>query len=242
MKSSIAPQGGPISLISSASVTPGWPVFICGQTRLRMAVLLLAVCGCALVPTLPANAQSTPAERTAAEQTAAEKPTRPTQRTNRSAARLQNDAIASIKTLLAGKRTTEALQVAEKALRQFPANVQMRFLYGVALTDAGNTDKAIDLFTALSQEHPELAEPYNNLAVLYASAGNLIGARDALEKAVVAVPDYPLAFENLGDVYVRLAVKSYSESLQKDNAIQRTRRKLTLARALLQEITPTNKR
>lgn len=161
---------------------------------------------------------------------------------DRQAVKLQNDTIASIKILLAGKRTTEALQVSEKALGQFPANVQLRFLYGVALTDSGDTDQAIDLFSELTQEHPELAEPYNNLAVLHASTGNLAAARDALELAVVAVPDYPLAFENLGDVYTRLAVQAYRQGAAVKTANATIRRKLVLARALLEKISQTPSR
>ena len=199
--------------------------------RPRTAGLLALAIGLLLSTlTLPATAQSTvePVERLP----------QSTQR-DRNAIKLQSDAIESIKTLLGSGRTSEALQVAEKALRQFPANVQMRFLYGVALTDSGETDQAIKTFTELTQSHPELAEPYNNLAVIHASAGNLIGARDALEQAVVAVPDYPLASENLGDLYIRLAVQVYQKGTENESAGAALRRKLVLARELLAQITPS---
>lgn len=234
MKTSIAPRGGPISpqpgITGNARPRNSRLIavrFSAGLRLWRHLVFGWTVCAAGFIP-VAALAQSTPPETSPASATTS----------SRASARLQSDAIESIKTLLAGKRTSEALQVAEKALRQFPANVQMRFLHGVALTDAGNTEEAIEAFTQLSQEHPELAEPYNNLAVLYASSGNLLGARDALEKAVIAVPDYPLAYENLGDVYVRLAVQSYEAGIDRDNASQAARRKLGLARTLLQQITP----
>lgn len=155
---------------------------------------------------------------------------------DRNAIKLQADAIDSIRTLLDTERTSEALQVAEKALRQFPGNVQMRFLYGVALSDSGETDQAIQVFSELTQSHPELAEPYNNLAVLYASSGNLEGARNALEEAIVAVPDYSLAAENLGDLYIRLAVQAYDKGVVNRNAGASIRRKLVQARTLLDQI------
>jgi tetratricopeptide (TPR) repeat protein len=51
------------------------------------------------------------------------------------------------------------------------------------------------------------AEPYNNLAVLRAAQGQLDEARVALEAALRADPAHREARENLGDLYVRLAVR-----------------------------------
>jgi tetratricopeptide (TPR) repeat protein len=40
------------------------------------------------------------------------------------------------------------------------------------------------VFTKLTDDYPELPEPYNNLAVLYAAAGQYDKARAALEMAI----------------------------------------------------------
>ena len=176
-----------------------------------------------------AKAQSTPAEAAGTARLTA---------TDRESVRLQNDAIESIKSALDGRRTTEAQQVAEKALKQFPDNIQMRFLYGVALADSGQTEPAIEHFQQLVRDSPELAEPYNNLAVLHASQGDLKAARDALESAIANGPAYTLAYENLGDVYLRLAVQAYETGSSDPDAAPVVRRKLVLTRTLVEQVSP----
>ena len=64
-------------------------------------------------------------------------------------------------------------------------------------------------FNGLIEEFPELPEPYNNLAVVRAAQGNLEGARDALEAAIRSVPDYAVAYQNLGDLYLQLAAQRW---------------------------------
>jgi tetratricopeptide (TPR) repeat protein len=72
---------------------------------------------------------------------------------------------------------------------------------------------AIPVFTLLFEDYPELPEPYNNLAVLYAGQGQYEKARSALEAAVRGNPGYATAYENLGDVYARLGAQAYARSL-----------------------------
>lgn len=82
-----------------------------------------------------------------------------------------------------------------------------RFLRGVLLAELGRVEEAAAVYLALTQEFPELADPYNNFAVLRAAQGRLDEARVALEAALRADPAHREARENLGDVYVRLAVR-----------------------------------
>ena len=63
----------------------------------------------------------------------------------------------------------QALERVNKALAAKPRDPQARFLKGLILTEQGNSKEAIDIFTKLTQDYPELPEPYNNLAVIYAS-------------------------------------------------------------------------
>jgi tetratricopeptide (TPR) repeat protein len=106
----------------------------------------------------------------------------------------------------------------------------MRFLKGVALTEQGKAQDAITLFTRLTEDFPELPEPYNNLAVLYAGQNQFDRARAALEMAIRTNPSYATAHENLGDVYARLASQAYSRALQLDSGNQGIAPKLSLIR------------
>jgi tetratricopeptide (TPR) repeat protein len=103
----------------------------------------------------------------------------------------------------------KAIGLIDSTLLQFPRDPQLRFLRAVLHTDAGESAKAIALLEGLTQDFPELPEPYNNLAVLHSRAGQLDQARRALEDAVRALPGYALAQQNLGDIYLQLAARSY---------------------------------
>lgn len=231
MKSSIAPAHKALSLVLARLARSGRPCRIRPIALPTMLVWSMLALGAGAGNL--AYAQSIPAETTGnTGQTA----------NDRQSVRLQNDAIESIKSALDGRRATEALQVAEKALKQFPGNVQMRFLYGVALADSGQTEQAIEHFEAFVLNHPELAEPYNNLAVLYASQGDLKAARDALESAITNGPAYTLAYENLGDVYLRLAKQAYETGSLADGATPAVRRKLVLTRSLVEQVSPNTTR
>ncbi|MES2089263.1 MAG: tetratricopeptide repeat protein, partial [Pseudomonadota bacterium] len=76
--------------------------------------------------------------------------------------------------------------------------------------------EAVTAFTKLTEDYPELPEPFNNLAVLYAQQGQYDKSRNALEMAIRTNPSYATAYENLGDVYAKLASQAYSKALQID--------------------------
>jgi tetratricopeptide (TPR) repeat protein len=112
----------------------------------------------------------------------------------------------------------------------------MRFLKGVIQLDTGKRAEAIAAFTQLTLDAPELPEPYNNLAVIYASQNQFDKARSALESAIRTNPSYATAQENLGDVYARLASQAYSKALQLDQNNTAVQPKLAVIRTLF---TPT---
>ena len=124
------------------------------------------------------------------------------------------DDYSDVNQLLKSGKGTEALAKADKYLADKPKDPQMRFLKGVIQTQAGNTTEAIATFTALTQDYPELPEPYNNLAALLASQNQLDKARTALEMAIRINPGYAIAHENLGDIYARMANQSYARAQQ----------------------------
>jgi tetratricopeptide (TPR) repeat protein len=116
------------------------------------------------------------------------------------------------RSMILGKRWTEAASLIEAQLDKRPRDPQWRFLQGVLFAEIGKRNESITIFELLTEDFPELAEPYNNLAALYIDGGELHRARLLLERAIQNRPDYALAHENLGDVYTRLAIQAYNNS------------------------------
>lgn len=134
--------------------------------------------------------------------------------------------------LKAGQRE-QALEQVNKVLAGKPRDPQARFLKGIILTEQGNTKDAIEIFLKLTQDYPDLPEPYNNLAVIHAAQGQYDKARAALEQSIRTHPSYATAYENLGDVYAKLASQAYDRALQLDSANAGAQNKLALVRELV---------
>jgi len=128
----------------------------------------------------------------------------------------QSQALAKVDAYLAGK----------------PKDPQARFLKGLILTEQAKTNEAIKVFTSLTDDYPELPEPYNNLAVLYAGQGQYEKAKVALEMAIRTHPSYATAHENLGDIYAKMASEAYDRALQFDKTNTSTQTKLEMIKDL----------
>ncbi|MFA5938971.1 MAG: tetratricopeptide repeat protein [Sinimarinibacterium sp.] len=126
----------------------------------------------------------------------------------------------------------DALQLLDKHLGKNPQDAEARFMRGLALVRLERTKDAIRVFADLTRDYPQLPEPYNNLAVLYAGQGDYEKARDALEAALATHPSYATAHENLGDIYAALAGAAYNRALALDESNQMLRRKLSLINQL----------
>ncbi len=143
------------------------------------------------------------------------------------------DDYSDITQLLRAGKAQDALAKADQRISTNPRDPQLRFLRGVAQADIGKQTDAISTFTKLTEDYPELPEPYNNLAVLYANQNQLDKARTALEMAIRTNPAYATAHENLGDIYAKLAGQAYNKALQLDASQAGTLRpKLALIREL----------
>ncbi len=117
-------------------------------------------------------------------------------------------------TALAAKgKTQEALDAVEFNLKFKPRDPQWRFLHGMLLAQSERQSEAMAVFTALTEDFPNLPEPHNNLAVLQAANGQTGQARVSLEAAVRADPNYGVAHENLADVHLRLSLEAYQRAL-----------------------------
>jgi Flp pilus assembly protein TadD/ketosteroid isomerase-like protein len=143
------------------------------------------------------------------------------------------DDTADVTRLLRAGQYAEALGKADAFLGKNPRDAQMRFLKGVILTEQNKSAEAIVVFTRLTEEFPALPEPYNNLAVLYAAAGQYDKARAALDAAIRTNPTYATAYENLGDVHAKMASQAYDKALQLDSGNSGAKSKLTLVRTLV---------
>jgi tetratricopeptide (TPR) repeat protein len=132
-----------------------------------------------------------------------------------------------------------ALAKIDSVLATDVKNPQARFLKGVVQTDEAETEAAIATFQALTEDYPELPEPYNNLAVIWAQQGEYDKARRALELALASRPDYAIAHENLGDIYARLASAEYDRAIALDKTNKSARTKLALVRELFAVAPPS---
>lgn len=143
---------------------------------------------------------------------------------------------AEITKLLDSSRFIEALNRTEQHLKAKPRDTQMQFTRGVVLTQLGRNSEAIAAFTKITEEFPELPEPFNNLAVLYANQNQFNKARDLLEIAIRTNPSYATAQENLGDIYARMASQAYSKALQIDSKNIAVQPKLALIKSLFNPV------
>ncbi|MBI3231096.1 MAG: tetratricopeptide repeat protein [Burkholderiales bacterium] len=143
------------------------------------------------------------------------------------------DDFADVSKFIRAGQFNEAMAKVDAVLTQRPRDAQMRFLKGLILTEQNKNAEAITVFTKLTEDYPELPEPHNNLAVLYASSGQYDKARAALEAAIRTNPTYATAHENLGDVYAKLASQAYDKALQLDSGNNSAKSKLTMVRTLV---------
>jgi len=134
----------------------------------------------------------------------------------------------SIRQLARDGKFAAALVQIDQELQKNPGDRQIRFLKGVVLAENKQTTEAIEVFRKLTVDFPQLPEPYNNLAVLYAGQGDYDLARDALLQAINTHPSYATAHENLGDIYAKMAGVAYDKALSIDTSNATAKHKLAL--------------
>lgn len=130
---------------------------------------------------------------------------------------LRADSLEDIRKITANA-PERAMERLDAYLQINPGDAQGWFLKGLVLADLKKRDEAIGVFTALTQNYPELPEPYNNLGVLHAANGDIEKARLAFERALLANPDYAAARENIADVYLRMAADAYAKAPDRASA------------------------
>jgi len=135
--------------------------------------------------------------------------------------------------LLRAGQHADALRQVDRYLASRPKDAQGRFLRGIILTGMNRQKEAIAVFERLTQEYPDLPEPHNNLAVIYAQQQQFEKAKEHLEKAIRTHPAYATAHENLGDIYSRLASQAYGKALSINASNTSTQTKLAMIDSLV---------
>ena len=126
----------------------------------------------------------------------------------------QADVYDEVERLIRNGQLDKAQQISRQHLNQYPQDPQMRLLGSRIQQAQGKSEEAVTTLESLTQEFPELPEPHNNLAVLYAKQGRPQDALASLNRAIAARPDYTVALENLGDLYLGLALQAYQQARQ----------------------------
>jgi len=151
----------------------------------------------------------------------------------------KNGVPSDIEKLVKAKKYPEAIEGIDKQLKKTPGNVQLRYVKARMQIEMRQWEAAKKTLIEITQQFPELPEPYNNLAALAANQGNWIEARDYLELALKLRPSYTVASANLGEVYMRLAIQAYDNAAK--DAVLNQRQYANRAKALMEILKPATK-
>jgi len=151
----------------------------------------------------------------------------------------RNGVPSDIEKLVKAKKYPEAIDSINKQLKKTPGNVQLRYVKARIQIEMRQWVEAKKTLVEITQQFPELPEPYNNLAALAANQGNWIEARDYLELALKLRPSYTVASANLGEVYIRLAAQAYDNAAK--DAVLNQRQYTNRAKALMEILKPVKK-
>jgi len=125
-------------------------------------------------------------------------------------------SISDARALIEQGQDNDAIGALGQLLKNSPDNFQAWFLLGVTQAKQRRFHDAVLSFGKVVALQPKLAEPHNNLAVIYNELGDFRAAVKELEASLKLKPDYATAHENIGDLYVKLAADAYRKALKKD--------------------------
>jgi len=115
-------------------------------------------------------------------------------------------SVATAKDLLGQGKTAAAIAVLKEVVGQSPDDYQAWFLLGVSQSKQHQLNESATSFRKVAKLRPNLAEPHNNLAVIYNELGDLRAAVQELETSLSINPDYgeigdSIFFQKSGTVY-----------------------------------------
>jgi len=152
----------------------------------------------------------------------------------------KNAVPSQVEKLIKARKYEDAITQINVDLKKTPGNVQLRFVKARLQIEMRQFDQAKKTLVEITQQFPELPEPYNNLAAIAANQGQWIEARDYLELALKLRPTYAIASANLGEIYVRLSAQAYDDAAK--NALLNQRQYSNRAKALMDVLKPPAKR
>ena len=152
----------------------------------------------------------------------------------------KNAVPPDIEKLIKARKYQDAVTQINTDLKKTPRNVQLRFIKARLQIEMRQFDQAKKTLIEITQQFPELPEPYNNLAAIAANQGQWIEARDYLELALKLRPSYAIASANLGEIYIRLGAQAYQDAAKSGQLNQR--QYSNRAKALLDVLKPPAKR
>ena len=152
----------------------------------------------------------------------------------------KNAVPSDVEKLIKARKYQDAVTQINVDLKKTPRNVQLRFVKARLQIEMRQFDQAKKTLIEITQQFPELPEPYNNLAAIAANQGQWIEARDYLELALKLRPSYAIASANLGEIYIRLGAQAYEDAAK--NALLNQRQYSNRAKALLDVLKPPAKR
>jgi tetratricopeptide (TPR) repeat protein len=114
-------------------------------------------------------------------------------------------------------RLPEAVKTYEDAVKVRPNDPNLHHFLGILYQYGGARDKAIERYEDAIKYGPDLAEAKNNLAYIYAEAGeNLDRALDLAQEANAALPESHKAADTLGWVLFKRGIPSAAISYLKE--------------------------
>lgn len=152
------------------------------------------------------------------------------------------DVYDQVKADIRAERNENAIKTLRSMVKNRPDDFHAWFLFGVASAHLNQYHQAIEAFRHVIQLNPKLAEPHDNLAVIYNELDDVPAAVRELELSLIKRPDYPIAEENLADLYVKLAIKRYRSALEREPNPELEKRYLRLLQVRDPDVASNQKR
>ncbi|MGI9317670.1 MAG: L,D-transpeptidase Cds6 family protein [bacterium] len=130
------------------------------------------------------------------------------------------DDTEEIYALIEQNQLSDAMRQTKTLLDKAPGDPTLLFAQAVIAEKNGNPEDAVRIYQGLTLSHPELLEPFNNLAIHYARAGDYKAAISTLELAMQSHPAVATAYQNLTAIYAQLASAAYRKALDSDTPLE----------------------
>ena len=119
-----------------------------------------------------------------------------------------------------------ALRQLEARLATAPDDGKAAYLKGLILMQMSKREEAERWFRMMQVNFPDMPQPYNALAVIFDSRGDLLAAQQVLQELLSRHPEQQGARVNLGNIYLKLARQEFEKALKEKPDDAMIRKKL----------------